>query len=79
MDGERESREFTLSVDDYDDDDDGFWELGCMRCGSSSGGTFKKIQGNFMLKVRQIFSVYTYLPTPPLRQDMTQGQFLSRV
>ena len=22
---------------------------------------------------------YTYLPTPPLEQDMTQGQFLSRV
>ena len=22
---------------------------------------------------------YPYLPTPPLRQDMTQGQFLSRV
>ena len=23
--------------------------------------------------------IYSYLPTPPLGQDMTQGQFLSRV
>ena len=26
-----------------------------------------------------ILSALSYLPTPPLGQDMTQGQFLSRV
>ena len=31
------------------------------------------------LKLWQILIVYPYLSTPPLGQDMTQGQFLSRV
>ena len=26
-----------------------------------------------------IYLIYTYLPNPPLGQDMTQGQFLSGV
>ena len=26
-----------------------------------------------------VYIIYTYLPTPPLGQDMTQGQFLSEV
>ena len=25
------------------------------------------------------YNCYLYLPTPPLGQDMTQGQFLSRI
>ena len=31
------------------------------------------------LKQRMIGKHYPIYPTPPLRQDMTQGQFLSRV
>ena len=30
-------------------------------------------------KPNLIYLIYTYLPTPPLGQDMTQGQFLSGV
>ena len=29
--------------------------------------------------LQDFFIAYTYLPTPPLGQDMTQGQFLSGV
>ena len=29
--------------------------------------------------IKQPTNVYIYLPTPPLGQDMTQGQFLSGV
>ena len=31
------------------------------------------------LETNQITVLLSYLPTPPLRQDMTQGQFLSGV
>ena len=27
----------------------------------------------------KVIHIYIYIPTPPLRQDMTQGQFLSGV
>ena len=32
-----------------------------------------------MIENSEAKNVYTYLPTPPLGQDMTQGQFLSGV
>ena len=39
-----------------------------------------KIKTFIKYKMQHITSVaYSYLPTPPLRQDMTQGQFLSGV
>ncbi len=31
------------------------------------------------LSIRDNFIIFSYLPTPPLGQDMTQGQFLSGV
>ena len=43
------------------------------------------IKGSIYLNFRSAVGIiilidcYLYLPTPPLRQDMTQGQFLSGV
>ena len=31
------------------------------------------------VNITLVFSHYSYLPTPPLGQDMTQGQFLSGI
>ena len=33
----------------------------------------------FLANEKKANNIYTYLPTPPLGQDMTQGQFLSEV
>ena len=37
------------------------------------------LSDNINEKQQQALLLLSYLPTPPLRQDMTQGQFLSRV
>ena len=39
----------------------------------------RRPEKRILLKVGQIYIVRYYLPTPPLGQDMTQGQFLSGV
>ena len=38
---------------------------------------FRQYSGRYTLTLHN--TVYSYLPTPPLGQDMTQGQFLSGV
>ena len=37
------------------------------------------VSGELFPSLKQNFIAYPYLPTPPLGQDMTQGQFLSGV
>ena len=46
-----------------------------------SSGLFKMFPTNYLQKkkIMYISYTYTYLPTPPLGQHMTQGQFLSGV
>ena len=40
---------------------------------------FRTHQPLLVINTESIFKLLFYLPTPPLGQDMTQGQFLSGV